>query len=63
MKNKDSDNKEVKNKNLKMLTEDLATLDFKNGKSFMAFPADEIEGMTLPQMISAYESDKFSANI
>jgi hypothetical protein len=63
MKNKDSDNKEVKNKNLKMLTEDLAALDFKNGKSFMAFPADEIEGMTLPQMISAYESDKFSANI
>jgi hypothetical protein len=63
MKNKDSDNKEVKNKNLKMLTEDLAALDFKNGKSFMAFPADEIEGMTLPQMISAYESGKFSANI
>ena len=55
MKNKDSDNKEVKNKNLKMLAEDLATLDFINGKSFMAFPADEIEGMTLPQMISAYE--------
>lgn len=63
MKNKYSKNNEEKNKNLKVLVELLSSSTFKNGKSFMAFPADEIEGMSLPEMISAYESDKFSANI
>ncbi|CAM3728632.1 hypothetical protein [Aquirufa aurantiipilula] len=41
----------------------LENLDFKNGKSFVSFPADEIEGLSIKEIMEKYEAGKFSANI
>jgi hypothetical protein len=53
----------MKNKNLKLLAAELANLDFKVGKSIVAFPADEIEGLTLPELMKKFDAGKFSATI
>lgn len=53
----------MKNNSLKILAAELANLDFTVGRSLVAFPADEMEGMAFPELIKKYDSGKFSANI
>jgi len=69
MKNKDTENKggkkidEVKNKDLMMLVNELKMLDFKNDRSFMAFPSGEEKGLTLGEKIEKYNEGKLSSYI
>ena len=69
MKNKDKENKggkkidEVKNKDLMMLVNELKMLDFKNDRSFMAFPSGEEKGLTLGEKIEKYNEGKLSSYI
>lgn len=53
----------MKNNSLKVLAAELANLDFTVGRSLVAFPVDEIEGLTFPELIKKYDNGNFSATI
>jgi hypothetical protein len=53
----------MKNKDIKILVAELANLDFYVGRSLVAFPTDEIDGLTFPELIKKFDAGKFSATI
>lgn len=53
----------MKNKDIKILVAELANLDFSVGRSLVAFPTDEIDGLTFPELIKKFDAGKFSATI
>jgi hypothetical protein len=53
----------MKNKDIKTLVAELANLNFSVGRSLVAFPTDEIGGLTFPELIKKFDAGKFSATI
>jgi hypothetical protein len=53
----------MKNKDIRILVAELANLDFSVGRSLVAFPTDEMNGLTFSELIKKFDAGKFSATI